>query len=185
MLIYCDSYAVCGRRFFLYRYRDGDILTSIQQLIQPRIRRPYSHRRRLVNVELRPVLFYRAAIKALSALHDSSLPMFMRQQEEQQRRRRTGLTRLPVHPLLRHIQQSINRYRLYVETSKTIQRENCLKSVVMEALAQRLLSCFDSTILSQQNIPPPSHEVILHGNFDLSSVIFSHRSLEGRAKYPP
>uniref|UniRef100_A0A146LND6 Uncharacterized protein n=1 Tax=Lygus hesperus TaxID=30085 RepID=A0A146LND6_LYGHE len=56
---------------------------------------------------------------------------------------------------------------------------------MVELLTQRLLSCFDATILSQHDIPAPPHRVITHGTFSLRSCIFSHRSLEGRSKYPP
>jgi aminoglycoside phosphotransferase (APT) family kinase protein len=181
-LVYCDSYAVCGRRFFLRRYRDGENLRAISQLIQPRIRRPYSQRRVMViNVELRPKQFYRQMLKALTVLHNSSLPTFMKQQEEELRR-----SKKRVHPLLSSIQESIEMYKLSLTKSGTPGRYGVqLRSVAVEELSRALQMCFDQTQLSQAMVPTPDRLVVLHGSFDLSSVIFTHRSLEGRAKYPP
>ncbi|KPA77770.1 hypothetical protein ABB37_06605 [Leptomonas pyrrhocoris] len=181
-LVYCDSYAVCGRRFFLRRYRDGEIIHAISQLIQPCIRRPYSQRRVMViNVELRPRLFYKQMINALTILHNSSLPPFMKQTEEETRRSKKHL-----HPLLKSIQESIEMYQLSLTKSGTPGRFGVqLRSVAVEQLSKALQQCFDQTQLSQTMVPMPDRLVILHGNFNLSSVIFTHRSLEGRAKYPP
>ncbi|GET87365.1 hypothetical protein, conserved [Leishmania tarentolae] len=179
-LLYCDSYAVCGRRFFLRRYRDGENINSIAQLIQPRIRRPYSLRRVSINVELRPKLFYKQAIAALSVLHNAPLPPFMKQTEDMRRTRRHP------HPLVAMVQESIEMYKLALSKSSTggpfgVQ----LRSAAVEELSRAVLACLDQTQLSHQMIPMPDRLVALHGNFNLSSVLFTHRSLEGRAKYPP
>ncbi|CBZ25186.1 conserved hypothetical protein [Leishmania mexicana MHOM/GT/2001/U1103] len=180
-LLYCDSYAVCGRRFFLRRYRDGENINAISQLIQPRIRRPYSLRRVSINVELRPKLFYKQAIAVLSVLHNSPLPPFMKQAEEEMRR-----TKRHKHPLLAMVQESIEMYKLALSKSGTAGRFGVqLRSATMEELSRGILACFDQTQLSHQMIPMPDRLVALHGNFNLSSVLFTHRSLEGRAKYPP
>lgn len=181
-LLYCDSYAVCGRRFFLRRYRDGENIRAIAQLIQPRIRRPYSQRRVMViNVELKPKQFYKQAIVALSILHNSSLPPFMKQAEEGLRR-----SQRRVHPLLRTIQESIEMYNLSLTKSGTPGRFGVqLRSQAIEELSRALRLCFDETHLAQTTVPMPDRLVVLHGSFDLSSVVFTHRSLEGRAKYPP
>lgn len=181
-LLYCDSYAVCGRRFFLRRYRDGENLRAVSQLIQPRIRRPYSQRRVMViNVELRPKQFYKQMLNALTVLHNSSLPPFMKQAEEKMRRNKAH-----VHPLLSTIQESIGMYNLALKKSGAPGRFGVqLRSVAVEELSRALKVCFDQTQLSQTIVPMPDRLVVLHGSFDLTSVIFSHRSLEGRAKYPP
>ncbi|KPI89340.1 hypothetical protein ABL78_1569 [Leptomonas seymouri] len=181
-LLYCDSYAVCGRRFFLRRYRDGENLHANSQLIQPHIRRPYSQRRVMViNVELRPKRFYRQMMKALTTLHNSSLPAFMKQAEEEMRR-----SKKRVHPLMLSIMNSIEMYKLALSKSGTPGRFGVqLRSTAVEELSKTLLTCFDQTQFSQAMVPMPDRLVILHGSFDLSSVIFTHRSLEGRAKYPP
>ncbi|CAJ1021030.1 putative Phosphotransferase enzyme family [Leishmania utingensis] len=180
-LLYCDSYAVCGRRFFLRRYRDGENIINVSQLIQPRIRRPYSLQRVSINVELRPKLFYKQAIAVLSALHNSPLPPFMRQVEEDMRR-----TKRHKHPLLGMVQESIEMYKRVLSKSETSGRFDVqLRSAMIEELSRAILACFDKTQLSHQMIPMPDRLVTLHGNFNLSSVLFTHRSLEGRAKYPP
>ncbi|AYU77589.1 Phosphotransferase enzyme family, putative [Leishmania donovani] len=180
-LLYCDSYAVCGRRFFLRRYRDGENINAISQLIQPRIRRPYSLRRVSINVELRPKLFYKQAIAVLSVLHNSPLPPFMKQAEEEMRR-----TKRHKHPLLAMVEESIEMYKLALSKSGTAGRFGVqLRSATVEELSRGILACFDQTQLSHQMIPMPDRLVALHGNFNLSSVLFTHRSLEGRAKYPP
>lgn len=181
-LVYCDSYAVCGRRFFLRRYRDGENIGTMAQLIQPRIRRPYSQRRVMViNVELRPKLFYKQAIAALSTLHNSPLPPFMKQQEEEMRRLKRH-----THPVLALVQEAVEMYKLALSKSGAPGRFDVqLRSVTQEELSRLLLSSFDQTQLSHQMVPMPDRPVVLHGNFNLSSVIFTHRSLEGRTKYPP
>ncbi|KAG5504146.1 hypothetical protein JIQ42_05978 [Leishmania sp. Namibia] len=180
-LLYCDSYAVCGRRFFLRRYRDGENINTISQLIQPRIHRPYSLRRVSINAELRPRLFYKEAIAVLSVLHNSPLPPFMKQMEEKLRR-----TKRRKHPLLAMVQESIEMYKLALSTSGTSGRFGVRpRSAAVEELSRGVLACFDQTELSHQMVPMPDRLVALHGNFNLSSVLFTHRSLEGRAKYPP
>lgn len=181
-LVYCDSYAVCGRRFFLRRYRDGEIISSISQLIQPRVRRPYSQRRVVViNVELQPKNFYKQAVNALALLHSAPLPPYMKQAEEATRREKHH-----THPLLRHIQGNIELYRIVLGKSQNERVGGVpLKSAPIEELSRRLLLCFDQTQLTHPMIPSPERLVTLHGDADLSSVIFTHRSLEGRSKYPP
>ncbi|KAK7198288.1 Phosphotransferase enzyme family [Novymonas esmeraldas] len=181
-LLYCDSYAVCGRRFFLRRYRDGECINRIGQLIQPLVRRPYSQRRVMViNVELRPKSFFKEAIVALSALHNAPLPPFMKQAEEELRR-----TKRCTHPLLVMVQQSIEMYQLALTKSGQPDRYSVqLRSAPVEELSRGILACFDQTQLAHPMVPMPDRLVTLHGNFTLSSTLFTHRSLEGRTKYPP
>lgn len=182
MLIYCDSYAICGRRFFLRRYVDGELILNIAQLVQPRIRRPYSQRRVLVNVELKPTLFFLAAIDALVALHNCSLPRFMRKEEEKRRRSPNKL-----HPLLLRAAEHYEIYeRIVSETKKEQQVHNInMKSTTVEELTKAIRACFDRTQLTTQMVPFPDRLVISHGNFDIRCPMFTHRSLEGRSKYPP
>ncbi|KAG5508712.1 hypothetical protein JKF63_05210 [Porcisia hertigi] len=180
-LLYCDSHAVCGRRFFLSRYRDSENINAISQLIQPRIHRPYSLRRGVINVQLQPVLFFKQAMSVLSALHNSPLPLFMKQFEEEMRR-----TKKHKHPLLVMVQENIELYKLALSKSRSSDRFGMqLRCATVEELSEGILACFDSTQLSHQMIPMPDRLVTLHGNFNISSVLFTHRSLEGRAKYPP
>ncbi|EPY21293.1 hypothetical protein STCU_08611 [Strigomonas culicis] len=175
MLLYCDSYAVCGRRFFIRRYVDGEVVTNIRQLIQPRIHRPYSERRRVVNVELKPKLFYRAAVAALAAMHNVPLPAFLHQRDDTTQR---------MHPLLRRINGFIEQYQISIQDSGS-QGCEALRSTEVERLCTALRSCFDQTQISHLMVPFPDRLVISHGHFDMTSLVFSHRSLEGRAKYPP
>lgn len=179
-LLYCDSYAVCGRRFFLRRFTDGEIITNIHQLIQPRIRRPYSQRRKIVNAELIPKLFYRAAIDALAALHDAPLPRFLGLREEQLKRSRSI-----IHPLRMRIQEALDRCRLAGTKAKSNKFPTNIDIPLIEELGKGLLGRFDQTQLSQPMIPMPERFVVVHGSFDMSALVFTHRSLEGRTKYPP
>ncbi|CAD2212653.1 hypothetical protein AGDE_15573 [Angomonas deanei] len=172
MLLYCDSYAVCGRRFYIRRYVDGEVISNIQTLLQPRIQRPYSERRRIVNVELKPKLFFWGALNALTALHNAPAPRFMKQ---------TATTH--VHPALNRIHHAMERYKRTISTTKLPGFE-FIRSSKLEELAAMLTQCFDQTQLVHQIVPFPERLVIVHGHFDMS-VVCLLEPISGRTAQVP
>ncbi|ESL07891.1 hypothetical protein TRSC58_04416 [Trypanosoma rangeli SC58] len=183
-LLYCDSCAVCGYRFSLRRFVEGEAITDMRKLIQPRIQRPYSAHRQHINVELNPYLFFMKAVEMLSKIHAMPPPRFL-SQTRAERGSSSGTTGSSIHPLMGIIKDLMVQYRAVVGTAKLPDGSCVLQSKALEQLSKALLDGFDETQLGNQSIPFPEQLVMIHGDFKLRDLLFSYRSFEGRHKYPP
>ncbi|KAH9580911.1 Aminoglycoside phosphotransferase [Trypanosoma melophagium] len=180
--LYCGSYEACGHRFSLRRFIDGEVISNISKLIQPRIHRPYSKRRQVVNVELDPYIFFKRAVDVLAELHNVPLSGFPFLQRTDRQR---GVNNNPVHPLLESIKNWMVEYKTVASCVTNPDGSSFFKSRALESLSEALLERLDSTRLQERTIPFPDHLVLIHGDYKLQDLLFSHRSLEGRHKYPP
>ncbi|KEG09731.1 aminoglycoside phosphotransferase [Trypanosoma grayi] len=181
-LLYCDSYSANGHRFSLRRYVDGEIITHLSKLIQPRIHRPYSKGRQVVNLEFDPRRFFLNAIVVLVELHSVPLLPFLSRHRGE--RPSNGSTNT-VHPLLEKIKEWDAVYRKAVDAAKLEDGTSIFQSRRLERLSQALVDAFDETRLRERQVPYPERLVLIHGRYKLQDLIFAPRSFEGRHKYPP
>ncbi|RNF14704.1 transferase [Trypanosoma conorhini] len=182
-LLYCDSYAACGHRFSLRRFVEGEVITDMRKLTQPRIQRPYSLRRQHINVELNPNLFFMKAVEMLSRIHATPPPRFL-SRTRAERISSASATGSPVHPLIEIIKDLVVQYKAVVGTAKLPDGSYVLHSKKVELLSKALLDRFDETRLGNTSIPFPEQLVLIHGDYKLRDLLFSYRSFEGRHKYP-
>ncbi|ESS63348.1 hypothetical protein TCDM_08893 [Trypanosoma cruzi Dm28c] len=185
-LLYCESYAACGYRFSLRRFVEGEVIADMRKLIQPRIQRPYSVRRRHIHVELDPYLFFKKAVETLSQIHDVPPPRFLSRTRMERNPNGTAVISVgnAVHPLLEMINNLIARYKAVVNTAKLPDGSYLFQFKTLERLSQALIERFDATRLGVQSIPFPEQLVMIHGDYKLRDLLFSYRSFEGRHKYP-
>ena len=179
-LLYCDDLTVCGQKFYVMRYMDGRIVRRIDELVSPPFSRPFSHRRVLAKTQLNPALFVHKALDVLAQLHNAPIPPFMQKTAEAIAVKQKS--KQVVHPVLHLMNVWARQYAESVQRvqSKAPAHMDEVRSPAFEHLTEAIRVAFE-----HEDIPMPSKICLTHGDYKLDNMMFSHRSLEGRAKYPP
>jgi aminoglycoside phosphotransferase (APT) family kinase protein/FMN phosphatase YigB (HAD superfamily) len=179
-LHYCDDLSVVGQKFYVMRYVDGKIIRRIDELVSPPFSRPFSHRRVLSKTQLNPTLFIHKALDVLALLHNASIPPFLQRTADSIRVKQQSKQSL--HPVLHLVNVWARQYgdALKQVQSKAPKHVAEVRSDAFEHLTEAIRMSFD-----HEDIPMPTKVCLTHGDYKLDNMMFSHRSLEGRPKYPP
>lgn len=179
-LLYCDDLTVVGEKFYVMRYIDGKIIRKLDELVSPPFSRPFSHRRVLSKTQLNPTLFVHQALDVLVLLHNASIPPFLQKTAESIRLKQSSQS--AVHPILHLVNVWAQQYARSMDKVKAKAPAHIAeaRSEAFEHLTEAIRMAF-----VHEQIPMPTKVCLTHGDFKLDNMMFSHRSLEGRPKYPP
>lgn len=182
-VVHCSDRAVCTEDFYVMRYRDGRMVYRVADLASVPFSRPFSQSRVLVKTTLNPRLFYREAIVALVDLHNAPIPPFLSQQVAAS----GGTSASKTHPILHHLSVWEKQYRRVLSSiphGSPLMEKARFPS--FEFLTEAIHMVFSHAATDgPTSIPSPERLCLTHGDFKIDNIMFSHRSLEGRAKYPP
>ncbi|CUG91557.1 phosphotransferase-like protein, putative [Bodo saltans] len=172
-LVYCNDRTVCAEDFYVMRYRDGKMVYRVGDLASAPFTRAFSQSRVLAKTTLNPRMFYREAVAALVDLHNAPIPPFLRAQQKQR----------STHPILHLCSVWEKQYRRVVASvPATSPAAEKVKFRTFEFLTEALHLVFaHATADGPGSIPSPEKL----RDFKIDNMMFSHRSLEGRTKYPP
>jgi aminoglycoside phosphotransferase (APT) family kinase protein len=176
-VVFCDDRTVSAQDFYVMRYRDGKMVYRVGDLASVPFTRAFSQSRVLSKTTLNPRLFFREAVGALVNLHNAPIPQFMQGQQKQR----------STHPILHLCSVWEKQYRRVLSsvpaTSPVAEK---VRFRTFEFLTEALHLVFSHAAAEGPgSIPSPERLCLTHGDFKIDNIMFSHRSLEGRTKYPP
>ena len=174
LLYTTDGETPLGRCFLVSRFVEGRIVRRIGDIIRQNFSRPFSRRRILTQQTLRPRLFIDSSVDLLIKLHQCPIPAFLQQRADE-------LSKTPAHPVTLLLDEWDGNLKAAREhhRKKGYEVFNCKATTYLCDLIRMRLIHDDSS-------PPlPRRYCLVHSNFHLGNLLFSHRSLEGRPKYPP
>ena len=166
-----ESETPLGRCFLVTRFVEGKIVRRVGDIIKHNFSRPFSRRRVLTQQTLRPRLFIDSAVDLLVKLHQCAIPPFL------EGARGVSTKQDSISQLLDEWDGNL----------KAAQAHHKRKGFgAFSCAATNYLGDLIRMHLIHEGPPPTSNRrCLVHSNYHLGNLLFSHRSLEGRPKYPP